>query len=230
MGKLFIKKIKTMGWENAIIGMRYPKNSEDKSDTNFYSSDKTLGKDDLRLLLQLTQAGRDHRKVLRMIHVQASVNMTMSWWTQYDTYKVATVTNSRSRMHKMGSKLLTKNDFYVIEWTKQLENILKTINSYIKIWQKTKDKNIWLQILDILPISYLQERMIDLNYETLISICRTRWNEKLKTEWNFFIKEFINKCPYLKILWEVSTKKIDIKNIINNKYIDNYEEYYKYNF
>lgn len=194
-----INKIKTFGFKNAVIGMRYPHNSEHLSDTK---GDK-LGKKDLDLILKLTKAGRDHRKVLRMIHVQASVLMPISWWIQYDTYKIATVANSRSRMHTFGKNFLSKKDFYVSEWTKQMDYILETINISIKLYQKG-DTTAWFRALDMLPMSYMQERMIDINYETLITIINSRYNEKLLNEWQYFCNSFLNNCPYLLEIWKAS--------------------------
>ncbi len=195
-----INNIEVFGFKNAMLGMRYPKNSEHLSD----SSEKDIGPKDLELLLKLTQAGKDHRKALRMIHVQAAVDMPISWWIQYDTYKIGTTANSRSRMHKMGTQLLTKDDFYIETWDTYNEEMLEHCNKLIKKWQETKDHIIWKKIIDCLPMSYQQERMIDLNYEVLVAILNSRYNEKLRGEWRFFCDTFLNECLYLKEIWEVS--------------------------
>jgi len=193
-----VKILGVYGFKNAMIGMRYPKNSEHLSD----SMETDIGKEDLKLLLKLNRAGRDHRKALRMIHVQASVFMPISWWIQYDTYKVATVANSRSRMHKMGSRLLTEEDFHVGHWTKTMSHVLEELNKDIIIWQRRSDKAAWRRVIDLLPMSYMQERMVDLNYETLLSILESRYNEKLRGEWRLFCDSFLGSCPCLKELWE----------------------------
>lgn len=192
------KVLGVYGFKNAMIGMRYPKNSESLND----STETCIGEKDLELLLKLTKAGRDHRKVLRMIHVQASISMPISWWIQYDTYKVATVANSRSRMHKMGSRLLTEEDFYVKDWTKTMASVLEELNRDITIWQQTGDVAAWRRVIDLLPMSYMQERMIDLNYETLLGILESRYNEKLRGEWRLFCNAFLEACPHLRELWE----------------------------
>ena len=194
-----IKYIKTFGFKLAMTGMRYPKNSEKLSD----STDVSIGKNDLELLLKLTKAGKDHRKALRMIHVQASIDMPISWWIQYDTYKVGTTANSRSRMHKMGSRLLTKDDFYVSEWTHSMGYVLDTINGLINDYQKTKSQATWKNIIDLLPMSYQQERIVDINYEVLIAIFNSRYIEKLQTEWRYFCDSFLKYCPKLKKLWDM---------------------------
>jgi len=219
-----IENVVVSGWKNAVIGMRYPKNSEHLYDSKGTGLKFKLGKKDASLLFRLTKAGRDHRKVLRMIHVQASVDMPISWWIQYDTYKVATVANSRSRMHKMGVRELVKEDFHVDNWDESFDYVLDVLNKNIRIYQDNlkkdpkKAKEAWKKVIDLLPMAYQQERMIDLNYETLIAICEARYTEKLSGEWLFFIDNFLKTCPYLEYLWEVSTKKIgfiDVKNIIN---------------
>ena len=208
-----IKNITTFGWKNAIIGMRLPKNSETQSDSEFsaYENTISLGKKDLSLLLKLSKAGVTHRKFLRMVHVQALIKMPISWWIQYDTYKVGTVANSRSRMHKFGLGLLSINDFYIdeklFESTKEhLQNTIDVINSLIKSFQNESDKTIketfWKNALELLPMNYEQERMIDLNYEVLLSILCLRYNEKLTKEWRFFCDNFLHFCPYLFSIWK----------------------------
>jgi len=137
-----------------------------------------------------------------MIHVQASINMPMSWLIQYDTYKVATVANSRSRMHKMGSRLLTEEDFHVEHWTEAMSRVLEELNRDIVIWQQTRDMAAWRRVIDLLPMSYMQERMVDLNYETLLGILESRYDERLRGEWRFFCDAFLGFCPYLRELWE----------------------------
>jgi hypothetical protein len=183
-----------------MIGMRLPKNSEHLSD----STPDSPGEKDKVLLLALTKAGRDHRKALRMVHVQALINAPIGWWIQYDTYKVGTVANSRSRMHKMGSRLLTKEDFHVKTWGPVFQNTLEEINLRVVEYQRTKDEGVWREIIDILPMSYLQERAVDLNYEVLLNILSSRYNERLKDEWRCFCDAFMVDCPLLSELWEAT--------------------------
>lgn len=224
-----ITKIRTFGWEGAIEGMRYPKNSEAQSDSGYFINncpdpkfntpqyhnlgEFKVGPKDLDLILRLTKAGKDHRKVLRMIHVQASVDMPMTWWAQYDTYKVGTVANSRSRMHKFGSKYLSIEDFTISKETESfIQPIINTINELINKYTNESDpiikKIYWKTALDLLPQSYNQERMIDLNYEVLISILGSRYRvEKLSTEWNYFGDCFLEACPYLNEIFEAVKKQ-----------------------
>lgn len=209
-----IDKLQVFGWENAILGMRFPKNSENYSDSIF-NSPFILGDKDKKLLLALCKAGKDHRKVLRMIHIQASILMPISWWVQYDTYKIGTTANSRSRMHKMGDNLLTLDDFYFENTEDSLEyftNLIEIINKNIIIYQNNKNsaiaKKAWRFIIDILPMSFQQERMVDLNYEVLLTIIQARYTEKLNKEWQFFCDYFLEYCPYLKdILDALKDKK-----------------------
>jgi hypothetical protein len=190
-----IEKVYVSVIKNAMFGMRLPHDSEKLSD----SAENKIGEEDLKLLKKLIKAGAEHRKALRMIHIQALVTMPMNWWIQFDTYKVATVANSRSRMHRLGKRLLTKDDFYITTWTEEMNIIFEGINKRINIFMKSQESSektkIWFEILDILPMSYQQERMIDFNYETLLIILKTRYNEKLKNEWRFFCNTFINNCP-----------------------------------
>ena len=204
-GSMKISRLRVSGWECAIRGMRFPLNSDNKYDTKIdWCEDMgevpELGPRDLSLLMRLCGAGRDHRKVLRMLHVQTAVAMPMSWWCQMDTYKVGTTANSRSRMHRFGSALLDRSDFYVEDWDGAMESILTEINRLItkfKTGAEDEAKAAWRKALDILPMSYVQERMLDLNYEVIAGMFHSRWNEKLGREWKFFLSTMLNACPYL---------------------------------
>jgi len=208
-----IKKIKVFGWENALYGMRLPKNSEEFYDSYYMNESIFLGEKDKNLLLRLTLAGKDHRKILRMVHVQALVNMSFNWWKQYDTYKVGTTAISRSTMHKcIGNKPLIKEDFYVEVWNEEQDYILNKINEIYSLYVKEKDNKIknllWRRIIDMLPLSLLQERMIDINYEILINILNSRYEvEKLSKEWNYFCKMFLDNCPYLNDIYNITKQK-----------------------
>lgn len=212
-GTMEITHVMTFGWTNALRGMRFPKNSDGQFATTVaYDPARgelpNFGEKDYDLMLRLTKAGRDHRKVLRMIHVQAALKMPISWWIQMDTYKVATVANSRSRMHKFGSEPLTRDDFYVELWTPEMDQILATINDRIDRYKSVADPQErmvrWREALDMLPMSYLQERMWDGNYETLVSMYHSRWTDKLKGEWHFFLNTMLESCPALAELVEAS--------------------------
>jgi len=215
-----ISRVHVFGFENAIIGMRFPMNSEDQSDSTFSDSNVSIGPKDLSLMLKLAKAGRDERKYLRMIHVQCAINMPMTWWKQMDTYKVATVANSRSTMHKIMSRKMTREDFYSEVWDSKFDavldyinelmddyyyydNIIKTSNNIdLDITASKNKKAAWQKIIDILPMCYLQERMWDANYETLIPMIKARWNEKLNIEWRFFLNTMMIASPYLNDIYQ----------------------------
>ena len=212
-----ICKIETMGWKNAITGMRYPMNSELQSDSLVDSSILVkLGDKDLDLMKRLAKAGTDHSKFLRMIHVSASVRMPFSWWKQFDTYKIATTAISRSTMHRgVGKELLTRDDFYTEQWREENQYILDKINDIQQqILKAEQDKNIklkkqlWRRLMDVLPLTLCQERMIDFNYQVLLNILGSRFQvEKLSQEWDFFCNAFLTCCPYLKEFYDTTKHK-----------------------
>jgi len=209
-----IKHIKVSGWENAIRGMRFPLNSEDKMDSTFENDNVILGPNDEKLCLELIKRGKDHRKFLRMIHVQMAVKMSMTWWSHFDTYKIGTTSNSRSKMHKFGSKDLTDDDFlnldlYEVGLKKFIINEINMLFEQRRSMLKTNPnvaKEMWLSALNLLPNSYLQERMIDLNYEVLLNIYQARIGHKLSNEWNFFVNNTIDRLPYLREFYNKSIR------------------------
>lgn len=164
-----------------------------------------IGENDMELAKKLVKAGSDHRKFLRMIHVQTDVLAPLYFWKEYDTYKVATVANSCSTMHKIHAKEFTLDDFsheHLIEdfpndtyWLTSLKTIVWDLNKARELYLKTKDKAYWWQIIQLLPSSYNQLRTIDLNYEVLLNIYHARKNHKLD-EWHTFC-EWIEKLPYM---------------------------------
>jgi len=209
-----IKQILITGWDNAVIGMRLPMNSEAQSDSyRDFDGEFHLGPKDKDLIIRLAKAGTDHSKVLRMIHVSALVKMPWTWWKHYDTYKVATTAISRSTMHKaVGGKPLTENDFFYFQPNLADKNLILKINSLQELLTKTDEvdmkKSIWEQIIDLLPSAYCQERMIDLNYQTLLLILGSRYGvEKLDIPWTFFCEAFLEECPHLKDLYEAVKSK-----------------------
>lgn len=194
-----IENVEVWGFKGAIRGMRNPMNSWAKSDTIFDDCGQVikLGPNDADLMLRLKKAGTDHRKYLRMIHVQCDITAPLYWWKDYDTYKVATVANSCSTMHKIHDKEFTM-DMFATETLDEtgVETLQKTIdylNLNRKIFNESgkTDRTAWYRMIQILPTSYLQKRTVDLNYETLLSIFNARSNHKLN--------EFRELCWVLKI-------------------------------
>lgn len=214
---LTIENAETFGWEAAIRGMRSPKNSWDKSDscwssTNENGTDKPLyiiGENDLKLMHTLAAAGQDHGKFLRMIHVQLDVTAPLYWHKEADQYKVGTVTDSCSTMHKIHAKEFDVNDFsheHVEELTGDDYNtsydfLLRTVdilNYYRKKFLETGDKVYWWQLIQLLPSSFNQRRTWDLNYAVLRNIYHARRNHKLD-EWHTLC-DWIETLPYAKEL------------------------------
>ena len=194
------------GWHSAIMGMRNPMNSWPKSDSVFYSDFSCkIGQNDLDLMKTLIKAGTEHRKFLRMIHVQMDIEAPLYWWKEFDTYKVGTVSNSCSTMHKIHSKEFTVDDFShehldrfsteVLGWT------IKALNGSREDYMKSKSKDDWWQMIQLLPSSYNQLRTVDLNYEVLLNQYFQRKDHKLD-EWRIYCEQI--KCfPYLNDFIEV---------------------------
>ncbi len=167
-----------------------------------------IGKEDMKLCKRLIKAGSSDRKFMRMIHVQCDVIAPLYWWKEYDTYKVGTTANSCSTMHKIQDKEFTLDDFSheLLFDTCLLEAIINDLNIYRYIFDNYEDmpnynrrytkKEIWWQMIQLLPSSYNQMRTIDLSYETLFSIYHQRKNHKLD-EWRDFCK-WIETLPYMK--------------------------------
>lgn len=194
------------GMATAIRGMRNPLNSWDKCDSGYLNGfDFRVGEKDLELMKKLTNAGTDHRKFLRMITVSCDILAPLYWWKQFDTYKIGTVTNSCSTMHKIAEKEFVLNDFsceYLFDGiekgTEFLKDFMYTINALNKAREKyleTKKKIYWWQIIQILPSSYNQKRTVLLNYEVLLNMYHSRKNHKLD-EWRTFC-EWVERLPYM---------------------------------
>ena len=163
----------------------------------------TVGENDKKLACKLVKAGSDHRKFMRMIHVQADVNAPLYFWKQLDQYKVSTTTNSTSTMHKIHSNEFTIDDFsheHLSDGEYGNIELLKCVITCLNVARikfiETKDKKYWWQMIQLLPTSYNQLRTIDLNYEVLLNIYHARKNHKLD-EWHTFC-EWIEKLPYMK--------------------------------
>lgn len=197
-------RVYVMNLENAIRGARNPMNSWARSDSYYDENGQyILGENDLSLAKRLRNAGTsDHRKYLRQVMLSVDITAPMYWWKEYDTYKVATVANSTSTMHKIHSKPFEIGDFSHDHLT---ENGLKVLRALVDEMEKirleyveTKDKALWYDLIQLLPSSYNQMRTCTLNYETLINIYKSRKHHKLD-EWRSFC-EWIETLPYAKEL------------------------------
>ena len=197
-------RVYVMNLENAIRGARNPMNSWARSDSYYDENGQyILGENDLSLAKRLRNAGTsDHRKYLRQVMLSVDITAPMYWWKEYDTYKVATVANSTSTMHKIHSKPFELDDFSHDHLT---ENGLKVLKGLVDEMEKirleyveNKDKALWYDLIQLLPSSYNQMRTCTLNYETLINIYKSRKHHKLE-EWRSFC-EWIETLPYAKEL------------------------------
>lgn len=247
---LKIENVEVVGWEAAIRGMRNPKNSWEKSDsgvcathgpahcadcvyTDCHADDieigtkYILGPNDLDLMTRLRNAGTDHRKFMRMIIVYLDITAPLYWWKEFDTYKVGTVANSCSTMHKIADKEFTMDDFshehlncepYHRNWIESatvdeditsphkvwmtpldiLRCTIEMLNAYRESYLETKDKQDWWQMIQLLPSSYNQKRTVMLNYEVLANIYKSRRHHKLD-EWHTFC-DWIESLPYSELI------------------------------
>lgn len=186
---LKIENVEVMGWNAAIRGMRNPKNSWEKSDSSVVDGHSFfVGDNDFALMRTLANAGTDHGKFMRMIHVQCDITAPLYWWKEADQYKVGTVTDSCSTMHKIHAKEFTLDDFSCEHLYAPLQDLRPTIdllNMYRERYLETKDKNDWWQMIQLLPSSYNQLRTWDLNYAVLKNIYHARKDHKLD-EWHYF--------------------------------------------
>jgi hypothetical protein len=203
------ERTEVMNFENAIRGMRNPMNSWDKSDSRYNWSEFNaypyyIGPKDLALAQKLINAGSDHRKFLRQIFVSVDITAPLYWWKEYDTYKVGTVANSCSTMHKIHSRPIEMSDFsFDFE---EADDILRDAFCSIvddcefirKKFVKTNDKKYWRALIQLLPESYNQMRTCTMTYENLINIYNARRHHKL-TEWHTMC-DWIEKLPYFKEL------------------------------
>lgn len=198
-----VSKISVMNFDNAIRGMRNPLNSWAKSDS-YYDDDEAfvIGDNDLALAMKLANAGSDDRKFMRQIIVSVDILAPLYWWKEFDTYKVGTVANSCSTMHKIHAKEFQLSDF---SWEKLdepglqlLEAIIDYLNYNRKLFVDTKDKKYWNNMIQILPTSYNQLRTVTLNYEVLRNMYHARKNHKL-SEWRELCKK-IESLPYSQLI------------------------------
>ena len=224
-----IENTEVFGWESAIRGMRNPLNSWDKSDSRWCDGaimqcDKAecnnseyeycIGANDFKLMKSLVKAGSDHSKFMRMINVTFDITAPLYWWKEFDTYKVGTVRNSCSTMHKLTERDITIDDFShehllddsfdIYAPMSILENIIVTLNFHREQFNKTKDKKHWYQMIQLLPSSYNQRATIQLNYAVLRNIYHGRKNHKLD-EWHVFC-EWIETLPYSELITATKSK------------------------
>lgn len=196
---LTLKNTSVMNFENAIRGARNPLNSWGRMDSHTEPDGSfVFGPNDLDLAMRLAKAGSDHRKYLRMVFVSVDVTAPLYWWKEYDTYKVATVANSTSTMHKIHSKPFSMDDFscdHMTDGTKKfMETVVAELENIRLRFKETKSKDDWYDMIQLLPSSYNQMRTCTFNYETLINIYRARKNHKL-AEWHTFCN-WIETLPY----------------------------------
>ena len=226
-----LENVEVMGWEAAIRGMRNPMNSWEKSDSFLcrevedgtcpedcsfrgkcpvYGTEDffVLGDNDYTLMKNLRNAGTDHRKFMRMITVYLDIIAPLYWWKEFDTYKVGTVANSCSTMHKIHEKEFTREDFsfenipdkydWFLNEGSLIDDIIACLNDGRDRYLKTKDKKYWWQMIQLLPSSYNQRRTVMLNYEVLANIYKSRRNHKLD-EWHTFC-DWIESLPYSELI------------------------------
>ena len=222
---LKVENVEVLGWEHAIRGMRNPKNSWAKSDSGPecpYEKEKCcgecqqnfcIGPNDKQLMMALRNAGTDHRKFMRMITVYLDITAPLYWWKEFDTYKVGTVANSCSTMHKIAEKEFTLENFscehllsywgeekvnptiiYHCTPMQHLNQTIACLNVCRKKYLETKDKKYWWQMIQLLPSSYNQRRTVMLNYEVLANIYKSRRHHKLD-EWHTLCDR-IESLPY----------------------------------
>lgn len=222
---LKIENTEVLGWDAAIRGMRNPLNSWEKSDSQFVRDPDYgcfgvcpcaelvdcdcchVGPNDLKLMNTLRNVGTDHRKFMRMITVYLDITAPLYWWKEFDTYKVGTVANSCSTMHKIAAKEFTLDDFsheHLSDFSSHPENVqdpltilsstIKTLNSCRECYIKEKDNFFWWQMIQLLPSSYNQKRTVMLNYEVLANIYKSRRHHKLD-EWHTLCDR-IESLPY----------------------------------
>lgn len=221
---MLFEKTEVFNFEGAIRGMRNPLESWEKSDTrmvliskdNTWQEEARIGENDLKLMQTLIKAGSEHRKFMRQIFVSVDITASLYWWKEFDTYKVATVSNSCSTMHKLAETPITRECFEMDDYSdvrfeedddaygilnEQWDRTIYTCELLRQKYNETKDKRYWKELIRLLPESWLQKRTVTLNYENLLAMCSKgqRRFHKL-TEWsNSFIK-WARELPYAKEL------------------------------
>jgi len=185
-----LEKTDIFNLENALRGARNPMNSWERGDSAYASDGRyVLGENDLNLAVRLRKAGSDHRKFMRQIFVSVDINAPLYWWKEYDTYKVGTVANSTSTMHKLASRPFALDDFSYDHLSEQslaaLTALIDHMETVRRRYAQTQDKADWYDLIQLLPSSYHQLRTCTMNYENLVNIYAARKNHKL-AEWRTF--------------------------------------------
>ena len=205
-----IENIDVYGLEAAIRGARNPMNSWNRMDSGYNNGEFEIGENDYKLLKNLTIAGPEHRKWNRMVTVTMDITAPLYWWKEYDTYKVGTVANSCSTMHKIQAKEFTLDNFsydHLMPLAKShLEQTIKVLNEYREEYLRSKNKRYWWQMIQLLPTSYNQKRTVHLNYEVLGTMYKQRRHHKLD-EWVEFC-DTIKTLPYSEFI----TREFDDKD------------------
>ena len=196
---LTTERVSVMNFENAVRGARNPMNSWARMDSYFGEDGNfVFGENDLSLARRLAKAGSDHRKFLRQIFVTVDITAPLYWWKEFDTYKVGTVANSCSTMHKIQAKPFTRDDFSHDRLTDDALAVLDSTIAFLEVerltYNETKDVSHWHNMIQLLPSSYQQMRTVTLNYEVLINMYYARCHHKL-AEWHTFC-DMIRKLPY----------------------------------
>ena len=210
---MLFENTEVFNFDGALRGMRNPKESWNKSDsgikndTGFAFNDEfVIGPNDLQLEQTLIKAGSEHRKFMRQIFVSVDITAPLYWWKEFDTYKVATVSNSCSTMHKLADTPITLDCFEMGDFTPLIDNFKidlswQTIVTYLEQlrqkYNETKDKRYWKELIRLLPESWLQKRTVTMNYENLLGICSKgqRRFHKL-TEWSVDFIQWARNLPY----------------------------------
>ena len=192
-----------MNMKNAMMGARNPMNSWDRSDSKeLRDGTFQFGPKDMDLAKRLIKSGSDHRKFMRQIFVSVDLTAPLYWWKEYDTYKVGTVANSTSTMHRIHSKPFELGDFSTDHMTpatlEQMKALIAYLESVRQEFVTTKDKSAWYDLIQLLPSSYNQMRTCTFNYENLIAMYYARRNHKLE-EWHTFCR-WVETLPYAKDL------------------------------
>lgn len=186
-----VEHIEVFNMEGALRGMRNPLESWRESDSKYVNGEFSIGENDIRLALKLAKAGSDHGKFLRQIGVCMDITAPDYFWKEFDTYKVGTVANSTSTMHKLATRLLTVDDFSFDRQNNYTEYIMNHLNNLIQDYQKEKENSaekarvIWREIIQTLPMSFNYKRTVTLNFEVLRNMFHARRNHKL-VEWREF--------------------------------------------
>lgn len=202
------------GFEHSLRGMRNPLNSHIKSDSYYDNDNYVIGENDFGLAQRLIKAGNEHRKFMRQIFVSVDITAPLYWWKEFDTYKVGTVANSTSTMHKLATTPITLDCFEIDDYDKNLsladnpeddnelnhisafeEDVIMVLENLRQKYLETKDKRYWKELIRFLPESWLQKRTITMNYENIRNMYFQRKNHKL-TEWSESFIKWVESLPY----------------------------------